>query len=243
MSFIIKTAKFLDESVLSKKDKNTTFARRFIKWAERCDNGIKECCLNATNILPDYCILNYTKETLEYFKPTKNRIFNKIEESAIFEKDTYKFMGFIIQGPSNFPYSYTYHDLKEYFTQLDYTQSHIPHPPSVPMLLGLPQTTNLFDLLSSLLYGTTVSVGISLGISAIVIVASTSRPLLSLAAILSITFSISVITASLLIFGWTINVIEATILVITIGLCFDYSLHLAVAYKLSSDIVVTQKIR
>uniref|UniRef100_A0AC34GTD1 Uncharacterized protein n=1 Tax=Panagrolaimus sp. ES5 TaxID=591445 RepID=A0AC34GTD1_9BILA len=152
-------------------------------------------------------------------------------------------MGFMIQGPSNFPYSYTYQDLKAYFNELDKTKSHIPHPPSVPMLLGLPQTTNLFDLLSSLLYGTTVSVGISLGISAVVIVASTTRPLLSFAAILSISFSISTITAALLIFGWTINVIEATILVITIGLCFDYTLHLAVAYKLSSDIVVTEKVR
>jgi predicted RND superfamily exporter protein len=33
--------------------------------------------------------------------------------------------------------------------------------------------------------------------------------------------------------GWYINVVEATIVIITIGLSFDYTLHMAVAFKLT----------
>uniref|UniRef100_A0A0M3J723 Protein dispatched (inferred by orthology to a D. melanogaster protein) n=1 Tax=Anisakis simplex TaxID=6269 RepID=A0A0M3J723_ANISI len=33
--------------------------------------------------------------------------------------------------------------------------------------------------------------------------------------------------------GWSINVVEATLIVLTIGLSFDYSLHVAVSFKLS----------
>lgn len=38
----------------------------------------------------------------------------------------------------------------------------------------------------------------------------------------------------LLIAGWTVNVVEATIIVLTIGMSFDYCLHVAVAFKLYS---------
>uniref|UniRef100_A0AC34R6F9 Uncharacterized protein n=1 Tax=Panagrolaimus sp. JU765 TaxID=591449 RepID=A0AC34R6F9_9BILA len=111
------------------------------------------------------------------------------------------------------------------------------------MILSNPDTTNLFDLLDSLLNGTLISVVFSIGISAIVVILSTAKPLLTFAAIFSISFAIVAITAILLILGWTINVMEATILVISIGLSFDYTLHLAVAYKMTSEVVITEKFK
>uniref|UniRef100_A0A915DS74 Peptidase M41 domain-containing protein n=1 Tax=Ditylenchus dipsaci TaxID=166011 RepID=A0A915DS74_9BILA len=65
---------------------------------------------------------------------------------------------------------------------------------------------------------------------------------LSLAAILNIALIILGVTTVILWLGWTINIVEATILVITIGLSFDYTLHVAVAFKYAPDVVNTQKL-
>uniref|UniRef100_A0A1I7ZGT0 SSD domain-containing protein n=1 Tax=Steinernema glaseri TaxID=37863 RepID=A0A1I7ZGT0_9BILA len=48
--------------------------------------------------------------------------------------------------------------------------------------------------------------------------------------------------AIVLILGWTINVVEATVIVLTIGLSFDYTLHYAVAYPHSPDLKKRQKL-
>uniref|UniRef100_A0A914R5A1 SSD domain-containing protein n=1 Tax=Parascaris equorum TaxID=6256 RepID=A0A914R5A1_PAREQ len=76
-----------------------------------------------------------------------------------------------------------------------------------PIVLTSSFVTSLYDLLDCLLNGTTISVLISLFVS----------------------------TLEDLIAGWTINVVEATIIVLTIGLSFDYSLHVAVGFKLSRN--------
>ena len=169
----------------------------------------------------------------------------RMVDSPIFEKETMKFLGYFFQGPSTTQFSNIFDDLQPLFQYFDYLKTFLSsiHKMKSPIIISNPDTTNLFDLLNSLLNGTLMSVIISIGVSAIVVTLSTVRPLLTLAAIISIGFAIISITATLLLLGWTINVVEATILVISIGLCFDYTLHLAMAYKLAEDMIVTERIR
>ncbi|VDM24967.1 unnamed protein product [Toxocara canis] len=95
--------------------------------------------------------------------------------------------------------------------------------------------TALYDLLERLLNGTTISVLISLLVSTLVIAFTTFHLILSVAAIFSIAIIVVLTLAIVLWCGWTINVVEATIIVLTIGLSFDYSLHVAVGFKLSKN--------
>lgn len=38
-----------------------------------------------------------------------------------------------------------------------------------------------------------------------------------------------------------ISVVEATVIILTIGLSFDYTLHYAVAFRMAPDMVVTER--
>uniref|UniRef100_A0A914DM78 Uncharacterized protein n=1 Tax=Acrobeloides nanus TaxID=290746 RepID=A0A914DM78_9BILA len=87
-----------------------------------------------------------------------------------------------------------------------------------------------------------LSVLASIAVSAVVIVLTTWRPWLTVLAVLCISWAICCITAFVLLLGWTINVFEATVIVLTIGLSFDYTLHIAVAYKSAPDFVVKEKV-
>lgn len=111
-------------------------------------------------------------------------------------------------------------------------------------------------MLGSLANGTILSVALSVGISALVVALTTRRFWISLTAIVSIAIAILLIVATVLWMGasqtctdnvvdvrlgWTISVVEATIIILTIGLSFDYTLHYAVAFRMAPDMVVTER--
>lgn len=89
------------------------------------------------------------------------------------------------------------------------------------------------DLLNTLLSGTSVSVLICVSVCMMVILATTRRLILSICVVLAISVAICSTISVVLWLGWYINVVEATIIVITIGLSFDYTLHMAVSFKTS----------
>ncbi|KAE9550048.1 hypothetical protein FO519_006749 [Halicephalobus sp. NKZ332] len=233
----------LSNSRIILHENSASWISQFISWADKC--SVPSCCFSNSTTLNTTCMRTFAQKTATITGRPSIFPTRKIVDSPIFEKETMKFLGYFFQGPSTTQFSNIFGDLQPLFRYFNYLKSFLSGISSIkpPMILSNPDTSNLFDLLNSLLHGTLTSVMVSIGVSAIVVALSTIRPLLTLAAIISIGFAIVSITAALLLLEWTINVVEATILVISIGLCFDYTLHLAVAYKLAEDLVVTERIR
>ncbi|VBB31089.1 unnamed protein product [Acanthocheilonema viteae] len=101
-----------------------------------------------------------------------------------------------------------------------------------PLMLTTSHIARLYDLLERILNGTAISVFISLMVSMVVIIFITFNVILSLLTIICIATIVTVTISIVLWSGWTVNVVEATIIVLTIGMSFDYCLHFAVGFRL-----------
>ncbi len=93
----------------------------------------------------------------------------------------------------------------------------------------------IYDLQKALLHGTQLSVAVAVAIAYLVLIATTRNALISLLAIITISGVIFATVAVLICMDWELNVLESTIIILTIGLSFDFTLHYAVAYKLCAD--------
>ncbi|KAK0411852.1 hypothetical protein QR680_005879 [Steinernema hermaphroditum] len=167
-------------------------------------------------------------------------------DGPVFDKSSHDFNAYVVLCPSRHQFSPVYSDIKPLFDDLDELRGEIRRAPfegfQEALVLSTADITKLFDLLHSLLYGTALSVAISIVVSAAVIVLTTFRLKLSAITIFCIGVVIVATIAVVLLLGWTINVVEATVIVLTIGLSFDYTLHYAVAYRHSPDVKKRQKL-
>ena len=87
-----------------------------------------------------------------------------------------------------------------------------------------------YDLQKSIADGTIKTIIVSIGISAIVLLATTRNIVITLYAVIAITSIISVTVGSLVMAGWRLNVLESMMMSVAIGLSIDFTLHYGVAY-------------
>ncbi|XP_038057504.1 protein dispatched homolog 1-like [Patiria miniata] len=92
---------------------------------------------------------------------------------------------------------------------------------------------SFFDLQQSLAVGTRNSMLVTLAIASGILFLTIQNILLTLWAMLTITSAVFVTVASLVLLGWELNVVEATIITLAVGLSVDFTIHYGVAYKLS----------
>ncbi|KAI6236899.1 SSD domain-containing protein [Aphelenchoides besseyi] len=161
-----------------------------------------------------------------------------LKDYPLFDKNTEKFIGYGMIIPSVHRLLFVYSRILPFLTDIQnlrYTITNISTEEkfSSPIITPTEYLNRMSDLLGILLHSTMLSVLISVVVSLIVILATTRHLILSSCAILTIGFAINAIISVVLWMGWYINVIEATIILITIGLSFDYTLHLTVAFKMS----------
>lgn len=87
-----------------------------------------------------------------------------------------------------------------------------------------------YDLQKSIADGTIKTIAVSIGISAIVLLATTQNIIITVYAVIAITAIISVTIGSLVMAGWRLNVLESMMMSVAIGLSIDFTLHYGVAY-------------
>eukprot|EP00112_Aurelia_sp_Birch-Aquarium-sp1_P001822 Seg1198.2 transcript_id=Seg1198.2/GoldUCD/mRNA.D3Y31 product="Protein dispatched 1" protein_id=Seg1198.2/GoldUCD/D3Y31 len=87
-----------------------------------------------------------------------------------------------------------------------------------------------YDLQKNLADGTVKTIAVSIGISAIVLLATTQNIVITLYAVIAITGIISVTIGSLVMAGWRLNVLESMTMSVGVGLSIDFTLHYGVAY-------------
>ncbi|TKR87254.1 hypothetical protein L596_011682 [Steinernema carpocapsae] len=141
-------------------------------------------------------------------------------DGPVFDKTTRRFRAYAVLCPSRHKFAPVYSDIKLLFDDLEKLRREIQssHVKALQntLVLSTADITKLYDLLHSLLYGTALSVAISVVVSAAVIVLTTFRLKLSAITIFCIGGVIMATVAVVLELGWTINVVEATVIVLTI---------------------------
>ncbi|XP_071808661.1 LOW QUALITY PROTEIN: protein dispatched homolog 1-like [Asterias amurensis] len=90
-----------------------------------------------------------------------------------------------------------------------------------------------YDLQQSLASGTQISMVITLAIASGVLLLVIQNVLITICAMVTITSAVFVTVASLVLLGWELNIIEATIVTLAVGLSVDFTIHYGVAFKLS----------
>lgn len=88
------------------------------------------------------------------------------------------------------------------------------------------------DLQDNLLSGTAIAAAISMASSLIVLLAFTRNVLISLYAVLSVTFTIFTTVGILVLLDWRLNILESIAVSTAIGLGIDFVLHYAVNYRM-----------
>ncbi|XP_022088553.1 protein dispatched homolog 1-like [Acanthaster planci] len=91
----------------------------------------------------------------------------------------------------------------------------------------------LYDLQQSLASGTLHSMLIALAVSSGILALTIRNILLTVFAVMTVTCAIFVTVASLVLLGWELNVVQATMIILAVGLPVDYTIHYGVAYKLA----------
>lgn len=92
-----------------------------------------------------------------------------------------------------------------------------------------------FDLQGTLSQGTLHSIGVAMSVALIVLILVTLNILVSLYAIITVTFTIFSIVGTLVLLGWKLNVLESIAVSTAIGLAVDFSLHYGVQYRYSTE--------
>lgn len=91
----------------------------------------------------------------------------------------------------------------------------------------------LYDLQTTMLEGTISGISLSLGVGFAVMLVTSMNIIITIYSMVTIIFIIGVTVGSLVLMGWELGVLEALVITLTVGLSIDFTIHLAVAYKVS----------
>lgn len=92
-----------------------------------------------------------------------------------------------------------------------------------------------YDVQNTLLDSLPLSLVVVLSASSFIIFLTTKNLLLTLCALISISFSILTTLGILSLMRWELNILESVIVSLTVGLSMDFPLHVAVAYRIASS--------
>ncbi|CAD5231837.1 unnamed protein product [Bursaphelenchus xylophilus] len=156
-----------------------------------------------------------------------------VKDGPLFDMDD-NFIGYFLIIPTYHDLGFDYKNINQFMITLDQVKTALQnsnHSYNQPVISPISFVSKMADLMDIMLPNTLISVLISVLISMIVIFLTTWDFDLSILSIMTITITVMQIIAIIILLGWKINVVEAVIIVITIGLSFDYTLHLAVCFK------------
>uniref|UniRef100_A0A1I7TCE5 SSD domain-containing protein n=1 Tax=Caenorhabditis tropicalis TaxID=1561998 RepID=A0A1I7TCE5_9PELO len=203
---------------------------RFLDWSHHypCAKGYSNIysthrflsfrflCCNMSNPLfsdsyLDFCLRNSTS-----FLPTS------YNDTPIFDNTTFAFVGYTAMLPTTLKYNHRFSKLSKSFKMLEMTKPENGWWAPEWWLMS-----TWFDLLSSIVQDCLSSVVGSLVFVAIF--AFIQLKFQAFAAVVTIACVIFTSSAIVTLLGWVLGVLEAVILVLVVGLSFDYTLHYGAA--------------
>lgn len=186
--------------------------------------------------------------------PYKEDIFNACVKKYIpiaMEQDVYfmdkfspglkfrrgKISALVIQFSSNLTYTYEYDVVDAFFKRMNkWVHEQLYTAPDELRNAWFTSELKFFSIQKSLVEGLPVAFGISILVATTVTFLTSLNILITLYAMLTISFTMLVIIASIVLMDWELNILESVIITVAVGLSIDYTLHYGVAYRLAPDL-------
>ncbi|KAK6754892.1 hypothetical protein RB195_013708 [Necator americanus] len=175
------------------------------------------------------CFLEFARKLLP--SPVCEDFAVTPSDGPIFDKK-FKLLGYYISVPSNVTVTMDSNDVEKIAEEIDKNCKQMVPVDGYPrMCLTTADMTRYYDIIATLRSSTLYSVTISVLVSMAVVILCTRRILLSIVSVTVVCGVILWTIALSILFGWELSVVESTIIVLTIGLSFDFTLHFAVSYR------------
>ena len=143
---------------------------------------------------------------------------------------------FTIQISSSEPFSAVFSVMKDFYNVLnDFMKAALQTAPSSLERGFFYGPFEFYDLQAFLVQGTYISLMLSMAIALFFLFITTWNGWISVYAIITIFFCITVVVACLVGMGWELNVVESAIVTLAVGLSIDFTIHYGVAYIQSEE--------
>lgn len=176
------------------------------------------------------CIID---ELAEIYKGPSKFVYPKTAGVMFSKEDIPLVKAVVVEFESNVTFSMSYDMIDDFYTQVnEWTKLQLLTAPPNMQNGFFVSDLSFYDLQGELSRGTKIAIFVSMVLASGVLILSTLNPLLSALAIVTITFSIITTIASLVLCGWTLNILESVAISTAIGLAVDFSLHYCINYRL-----------
>lgn len=142
----------------------------------------------------------------------------------------------VVEFESNQSYSMSYTELAAFQTSIEsWFEKAMASAPAGMNHAWFISELGFFDLQATLSQDTINAIICAMGVALLVLFLITCNLLISMLAILTVTFSIFSTIAILVLMGWKLNVLESIAISTAIGLSIDFSLHYGNNYRTCKD--------
>lgn len=147
-----------------------------------------------------------------------------------------KIRAVIVEYDSNSSYLMSYEETNSFYQEVEnWMQNELKTAPPGLQHGWFVSDLHFYDLQDTIAESTVSALTISMIMSLVVLFLVTLDILVSIFAVLSVTSTIFVTMAILLLCGWELNVLESVAISTSIGLAVDFSLHYSVSYRLAPN--------
>ncbi|CAH1784956.1 unnamed protein product [Owenia fusiformis] len=135
---------------------------------------------------------------------------------------------------TNQPFVNAFDQMDKLFTEADkFVKNEIATAPKGLNNGWLAGFFDFYSLQSSIASGTYTTMGIAIGVAFIVMLLTSLNVFITLYAIVAITFGIAATVGVLVLLGWELNILESSIIFLSVGFSIDFTIHYGVAYRFS----------
>ncbi|ENN76838.1 hypothetical protein YQE_06679, partial [Dendroctonus ponderosae] len=216
------------------------FIESFVESMKRpCNNSfiykdLRPCCAEATfpfnRSVFSKCVIDdvgevYRSPALVTYPRTAGAIFSK--------EDLPKIKAVVIEFDSSESFSMDYTKINKFYNDVnEWTNLQLlTAPPNMKDGFFISEL-GYYDLQRELNKGTQLAIVVSTLLTSAILVACTLNIVLTIIATVTITFTILTTIAGLVLYGWTLNIVESITISTAIGLAVDFALHYSISYKL-----------
>ncbi|XP_052768967.1 protein dispatched homolog 1-like isoform X1 [Mya arenaria] len=148
-----------------------------------------------------------------------------------------KVKALVVQFSSNLTYTYDYKTMETFYVRMNkWVHEQMEGAPEGLDKGWFISEFQFYSIQKSLAEGLPVAFGISILVATLVTFFTSLNVLLTLYAMVTITFIMMTTTACLVLLDWELNVLESVIITVSVGLSIDFTLHYGVAYRLAPDL-------
>ena len=192
------------------------------------------CCRTSKFPFEPSVFLQCIRVYRQVLAQTPSLYFSNNQAGLRYNRDNGNIVALIVEFSSKHPFTFNYKSMKKFFKYMDsWTVEQLRSAPSGLRGGWFVSHLEFFDLQDSIAQGTPVAIGVSIAIATVVAFLTTLNVLITTHAMLSITGAIFTTVGILVMLGWELNILESVTISIAVGLSIDFTLHYAMAYRLS----------